>query len=186
MLRALRRDVGQRWQSADEFREALLPYREHAPGAFVASATPTPAFSFAAVRDSVGRLSPGSAPPSPESGGDSADGEESTVEALPAAGPTSPAAASAAVQAKTEATDEGQRISMVWEIEPLKRPGPARTRPEDPAASRAPGDPSPSGMPSTAADTVAASPATGRARTWLLAAAVAIAAAVTAFFLVRS
>jgi len=53
VLRALTRDVAQRWATAEAFREALLPYRVTSPAGYAAEGTATPAFSFAAVRDSL-------------------------------------------------------------------------------------------------------------------------------------
>ncbi len=70
VLRALARDVAQRWATAEAFREALLPYRLASPGA--AMGTATPAFSFAAVRDSLTQVpSAGGSPggPAAEDGG---------------------------------------------------------------------------------------------------------------------
>jgi serine/threonine protein kinase len=65
VLRALSRDVAQRWATAEAFRDALLPYRVTSP-AGVAAGTATPASSFAAVRDSLTQV-PASSPSPAES-----------------------------------------------------------------------------------------------------------------------
>jgi serine/threonine-protein kinase len=66
VLRALNRDVAQRWATAEAFREALLPYRVTSPAGYAAAGTATPALSFAAARDSLTQApvsSPSPVPP---------------------------------------------------------------------------------------------------------------------------
>jgi serine/threonine protein kinase len=145
VLRALTRDMAQRWGTAEEFRDALLPYRMGAP-AYAAAGGPTPAFSFAAVRDLVGRSSltsspPGIASPSAPPTVPPPAGEPTVAAVLPSAPPAAPAAVPVEGPA-----DDGHRVSVVWEIEPIKRSAPppaqAAATPLEPAPARSPSAPS--------------------------------------------
>jgi len=140
VLRALTRDVTKRWASAEEFRDALLPYRMAAPA--YAAGAPTPALSFAAVREVIGRSSLASMPPSSSSPPPAAPAPSAPPSAPPPGGEATVAAVLPSpppvVSVPHPAQDEGPRVSVVWEIEPIRRSAPLAASPAPAPGTSAP------------------------------------------------